>query len=96
MAIRITCINKDNGYHQNPNLAITHLGWIGEDGKSNKSTRLEIYDWIKNQNGIAYVTDYFGNKVNVFTAETINGTKYLKTAADNTTTNNLLSLPECK
>ncbi|WP_366935863.1 DUF3892 domain-containing protein [uncultured Chryseobacterium sp.] len=30
------------------------------------------------------------------TAETSNGTKYLKTEADNTTTNNLLSLPECK
>ncbi len=49
MAIRITCINKDNGYHENPNLAITHLGWIGDDGKPGKSTRLEIYNWIKNE-----------------------------------------------
>lgn len=34
MAIRITCINKDNGDHENPNLAITHLGWINEADNS--------------------------------------------------------------
>lgn len=45
MAIKITCINKDNGYHENPNLAITHLGWINEQtNESGKNTRLEIYN----------------------------------------------------
>lgn len=97
MAIKITCINKDNGYHENPNLAITHLGWINEQTKEKgKSTRLEIYNWIKNENGFAYVTDIYGNTAKVITAETISGTKYLKTEADSTTKNNLLSLPECK
>ncbi|EJL73894.1 DUF3892 domain-containing protein [Chryseobacterium populi] len=97
MAIRITCISKDNGYHENPNLAITHLGWINEETKeSGKSTRLEIYFWIKNKNGYAYVTDVYGNRVKVITAETAHGTQYLKTEADNTVRNNLLSLPECK
>ncbi|WP_100076643.1 hypothetical protein [Chryseobacterium camelliae] len=48
MSIKITCINKDNGYHANPNLAITHLGWINEiDQQTGKNTRLEIYSWIK-------------------------------------------------
>ncbi len=46
--------------------------------------------------GLAYVADGYGNQVKVITAETYNGTKYLKTEADNTTRNNLLSLPECK
>ncbi|WP_294281210.1 hypothetical protein [uncultured Chryseobacterium sp.] len=56
MSIKITCINKDNGYHANPNLAITHLGWINEiDQKTGKNTRLEIYSWIKNENGYAYM-----------------------------------------
>lgn len=96
MAIRITCINKDNGYHENPNVAITHLGWKNEHtGKIGRNTRLEIYNWIKYENGEAYVKDEYGNKVNVITAETSNGTKYVKTAADNTVRNNLLSLPEC-
>jgi len=39
MAIRITCINKDNGIHENPNVAITHLGWKNEQtGKTGRST----------------------------------------------------------
>ncbi|SDH63277.1 Protein of unknown function [Chryseobacterium taeanense] len=96
MTIRITCINKDNGYHENPNLAISHLGWINEQTReTGKNTRLEIYDWIKYKNGYAYVKDTFGNEAKVITAETYNGTKYLKTEADNSTKNNLLSLPEC-
>lgn len=96
MPIKITCINKDNGKHENPNLAITDLGWINEENeKSGKNTRLQIYNWIKNENGQAYVVDS-NNKVNVITAETSYGTKYLKTEADNSTKNNLLSLPECK
>jgi hypothetical protein len=94
MAIKITCINKDNGNHENPNVAITHLGWI-EDGTSKKivSTRLTIYNWIKD-GGYAYV-EKNGNKVKVVTAETAKGTKYVKTEADSTTVNNLLALPEC-
>ncbi|UFH33537.1 DUF3892 domain-containing protein [Chryseobacterium sp. C-71] len=97
MAIKITCINKDNGHHENPNLAITHLGWINEQTReTGKNTRLEIYSWIKDKNGDAYVTDAYGNRAKVITAETYSGTKYLKTEADNSTKNNLLSLPECK
>lgn len=97
MSIKITCINKDSGYHDNPNLAITHLGWINEETrKTGKNTRIEIYDWIKDKNGYAYVTDIYGNRAKVITAETIYGTKFLKTEADNSTKNNLLSLPECK
>ncbi len=95
MSIKITCINKDNGYHENPNLAITHLGWINDANSSTgKNTRLEIYNWIKNDGGYAYV-EKNGIKVKVITAETTTGTKYVKTEADSTITNNLLSLPEC-
>lgn len=95
MSIKITCINKDNGKHENPNVAITFLGWIEDGtGKVGKSDRLTIYDWIKNKGGQAYV-EKNGNKVKVITAETSSGTKYLKTEADSTTVNNLLSLPEC-
>lgn len=94
MALRIKCINKDNGYHDNPNLAITHLGWVNEiTGGYGKSTRIELYNWIKS-GGEAYV-QVANNKVKVITAETQNGTKYVKTVADNTNLNNLLSLPEC-
>ncbi|MBG6236283.1 hypothetical protein IWX76_002864 [Pedobacter sp. CAN_A7] len=97
MAIKITCINKDNGNHENPNVAITHLGWINEiNGASGKNTRIEIYNWIKVDAGVAYVKDAMGNKAKIITAETANGTMYVKTEADTSLKNNLLSLQECK
>jgi hypothetical protein len=35
MAIRITCINKSAGYHQDPHHAITNLGWVNDaNGKT--------------------------------------------------------------
>lgn len=96
MSIQITCINKSGGYHGNPHEAISHLGWI-EDGTGNtgKSTRLEIYNWIEDQKGYAYVKDRNGNTARVGTAVNSNGTKFVRTYADKVWTDNLLSLPEC-
>jgi len=45
---------------------------------------------------MAYVTDDKENYVKVVTAVSSNGTQYLKTEADSSEKNNLLSLPECK
>ena len=62
MAVRITCINKEHGYHDDPHVAIENLGWTDEaTGKQGKSTRLEIYNWLK-EGGEAYVKDRFGFK----------------------------------
>jgi hypothetical protein len=97
MSIRIMCINKSGGYHADPHHAISHLGWVGDGtSKTGKNTRLEIYNWIKDQNGTAYVLDSRGNKALVRTREHSNGTKYLQTYADQVWTDNLLALPECK
>lgn len=97
MSVRVTCINKSGGYHEDPHHAITHLGWIADGtGNTGKSTRLEIYDWIKNQKGEAYVLDTRGNKAYVGTRENQNGTKYLQTYTDRVWTDNLLALPECQ
>ncbi|MDB5120016.1 MAG: hypothetical protein JWN56_1234 [Sphingobacteriales bacterium] len=96
MAIRITCINKDGGNHNNPYEAITHLGWVEEStNKIGKNTRLQIYNWIKDEGGYAYVKDKFGNTAKLITGESPSGTKYVKTEADNTKTDNLLQLMEC-
>jgi hypothetical protein len=97
MPIRITCINKSGGYHQDPHNAIEHLGWTEDGtGKTGKSSRLDIYNWIKNQTGEAYVTDRLGNRASVGTRENANGTKFVQTYADKVWTDNLLSLPECQ
>lgn len=96
MSVRITCIKKSGGYHQNPYTAIETLGWINEaDNDTGRTDRIAMYDWIKDKGGVAYVTDYLGNKANLITAVSASGTKYVKTVADETKTDNLLQLPEC-
>ena len=96
MSVRITCISKAGGDHENPHVAITSLGWINEENNNRgTSTRLEMYDWIKEKSGVAYVRDAQGNQVRVGTAETQRGTKYVRTYSDKVWTDNLLALPEC-
>jgi hypothetical protein len=96
MSIRITCIKKSGGYHEDPHHAISTLDWVNEsNGNTGRNTRIEIYDWIKNQNGIAYVQDLRGNRANVGTREHSNGTRFLQTYSDRVWTDNLLALPEC-
>ena len=96
MSVRIICISKDGGYHENPHEAISSLGWKNEStGESNSSTRLQMYDWIKNEGGKAYVKDSRGNIAYVEPRVNTRGTKYVRTYADQTWTDNLLSLPEC-
>ena len=96
MPVRITCITKSGGYHADRHYAIERVGWVEDGtGKTGNSTRLEMYEWIKLQSGVAYVLDARGNSAQVGPREHLNGTKYLRTHADNVWTDNLLSLPEC-
>ena len=48
MSIRITCINKDGGYHENPHVAISNLGWVeDETAKTGKTARLLRTPWTE-------------------------------------------------
>jgi hypothetical protein len=94
MSVRVTCINKDAGNHENPYTAISNLGWVNDSsGETGKSTRLQMYDFV-NGGGEAYVQVGAARAV-LITAVTPGGTKYVKTQADSTTRDNLLKLPEC-
>jgi len=96
MAVRITCATKPSGNLENPHEAISTLGWINETTQATGiSTRLEIYDFLKNRGGQAYVIDSKGKKAFVGTAESAQGTKYVRTFADGVWTDNLLALPSC-
>lgn len=96
MSVRITCITKSGGYHADRHHAIERVGWVEDGtGKTGNSTRLEMYEWIKDQSGVAYVRDARGNSAQVGPREHFNGTKYLQTHADKVWSDNLLSLPEC-
>lgn len=97
MSVRITCIRKDHGNHDNPHVAISSVDWVNESTSERGTTsRTEMYDWIKDKNGYAYVRDNQGNEVRVGTAETPRGTKYIRTYRDKVWTDNLLALPECR
>jgi Protein of unknown function (DUF3892) len=95
MTIRITCIKKDAGNHENALTAISELGWKEEStGATGRKTRLEMYNWLSTVN-IAYVKDGNGNMAYLMKAETARGTKYVKTKPDATPDDNLLKLGEC-
>jgi hypothetical protein len=96
MSIRITCINKDGGYHENPHVSISELGWQNEQtGEMGRSNRIQMYDWVRD-GGVAVVVDGFGNRAPLEAHTTARGTKYVKTRPDRTLTDNLLSLQECR
>jgi len=96
MAIRITCINKDNGRHENPYVAIADLGWVADGtGKSGRVGRERLHDWIRSEGGVAYVQVGVARAA-VIPAVSPRGTKYVKTEADSTDRDNLLKLPECR
>lgn len=95
MAVRVTCINKDGGNHENPHVAISRLGWTDPGtGRADKSTRLEMYEFVR-KGGEAYVEDRLGNRAYLVAKVSAHGNPYVQTVADNTPTDNLLRLPEC-
>lgn len=95
MAIRIICITKDGGNHQNPYEGITHFGWVNEQTRATgRSTRATMVEFLDKQGGKAYVKDIYGNIVYIGTVET-QGLPYLRTYSDGKWTDNLLSLSEC-
>lgn len=97
MAVRITCIKKDEQTDVNPYLAIDYFEWVNERINVNGITdRTQIHDWIKNGNGEAYIVDERGNKVYLIPAVCPQGNKYVKTVQDEGKTDNLLLLPLCK
>ena len=95
MAVRITCIKRDDGFHENHYTAITDLGWANEaSGAKGLSTRLQIYEFIVS-GGEAYVASAQGGKIKVTIGETAKGTKYVKTHPDESVDDDLLFLPQC-
>lgn len=88
----IKCINKSD--RTNIHERITDIGGINQDGTRWKISQIEAISSIESGKKSFYVNKSFG-KVNVIVAKSAAGNKYLKTEADDSQTNNLLSLQEC-
>jgi len=86
-SLEIKCINKSD--HTNIHERIRNVG-----GSNWKLSQQEAIDGIRRGTWIFYVMKNY-KKVNVVIARSAYGNDYLKTEADDTENNNLLSLPEC-
>lgn len=87
MPLQITCITKPNAHSTHE--AITHVG-----GSGFYITREKCADDIDNRRQSYFV--HVGLYKTDVTTYTKNGVKYIKTKADSTQKDNLLSLPQCK
>ena len=95
MAVRILCIKKDEGKYDNPYIAIDYFEWINERINVKGITdRTKIHDWIKEEDGEAYIIDQSGSKILLIPAICPDGNKYVKTS-DDAGEDHLLLLPIC-
>lgn len=95
MTVRVTCINKDGGYHENPHVAISRFGWKNpQTGKTGITDRESMWKFVTD-GGRAYVQDEVGNTAWLEAHTSPHGTHYLQTVADGKLTDNLLYLDEC-
>lgn len=96
MAVRVVCINKDNGNHENPHLAIEFFGWVNEQtNEQGKNSRDYMVNYVEN-GGKVYVKDSYGRVAYCEVRTSINGNKFLQTITDGVPTDNLLKLQECR
>ena len=93
MAHQIDCIEKED--RDDPAEAIKFVGGLNADGTRWKITQKDAISRIKSGQNTFYVLKD-GKRTNVVVSISRWGNEYLKTEADTTTSNNLLSLQECR
>jgi hypothetical protein len=91
MALRITCIDKDDRY--SPHERIQSVGGLNRDGTRWRVTLEEAIDGIE-AGRYRFHVQVGARTVNVLVVEH-EGRKYLKTEADGYVPDNLFSLPGC-
>jgi hypothetical protein len=92
MRIEIQFINKhaDNSAYEK----ISHIGGKDLNGNNWKMTQEEAINHIENKTREFYVSKD-GKTANVVIRRNVLGFKYIRTVSDDTSGDNLLSLPEC-
>ena len=96
MALKVICVNKDHGYHANPHEAISLFGWIEDSTALQGKYTLSQMVMFLDRGGVAYTTTPSGNRKAYLETFVRNSMKFVRTIADGTTSDNLLSLSECR
>ncbi|MDB5070686.1 MAG: hypothetical protein JWM87_1797 [Candidatus Eremiobacteraeota bacterium] len=68
-------------------------GYDDAAGTPYDATREQWYEFVKNQNGVAYVQDALGRRASLVGRISSAGNRYVQTVRDNVWTDNLLALP---
>lgn len=96
--IEITGIRKDNGNHYNPHEAVAYYRWVDVNGKTGITDRTTVVGWLEWGINGTPVTAYV-HRVNPLAYCDVKtsaaGTKFLQSRSDDTSSNNILNLPEC-
>ncbi len=90
--VEIKCINKSD--RQNRHERIQNIGGINPDGSQWQLSEDKAIGYI-DDGTYSFWTKGGGEETNVIVVKHSSGRRYLKTEADTTTKDNLLSLPEC-
>lgn len=91
--VRIIGVKKQPG--NSTHLGISQFRWINEQTQQTGQTDLpNMYDWIVNKKGQAYIRDTAGNQIAVFGAVSPNGQTYLRAVKNGAWSDDLLTLPE--
>jgi hypothetical protein len=94
MEIQITCINKDNGNHANKHEGISRFGWT-TGSQSGYFNRPEMVSWLERGN-TAFVRSGISKTYCYVRISPSTRLKFVQTVANNTPTDNLLNLLECR
>ena len=90
--VRITRVRKQLG--NNSHLGLMSFQWINEQTQQTGQTDLpNMYDWIVNKKGQAYIRDTEGNQIAIFGAVSPNGQTYLRAVKNGAWSDDLLNLP---
>lgn len=93
MSVKITAIRRGANRADNPYVDIQAFQWINEESQRIGVTDLSnMYDWIVNKEGKAYVTKD-GRPIYIFGATTAAGEPFLRTAENQQWTDDLINLP---
>ena len=97
LAIKIICISKESGEHENPYLAISRLGWVDEfvTYKMGNCSREEMFDMILNGTSAFVYEQNSIVRYKLGCAISSDGKKYVKTQVNGSSRDRLLELNEC-